>query len=388
MSSKPIKILHLIPTLTSGGAERQLVNVIRGTSPTLIDHVVCVINESDFFAPYVREAGYRVVDLNIPGKRPFLKTALAFRRIIAEEKPDIIHTRLYNASIGARLAVLSTGKIPMITSIELADYEPEIIRISNWNPYKVRGLKAIDKLTSLLTRPYYVPCSNFVRNSYRRNYGLDDSKTRVIYNSVDPEALTADPDAPERLRREVGLSPDAFIYLNVGRLDQQKNHRGLFEAFRRVAAELPDVFLLLAGVGGLEAELKKMAGDLGIADKVLFLGRRSDVGALLELADVFVFPSFFEGHPVALIEAMFKSLPSIASRIEVFEEVVTDRETGLLVDPSSADELSAAMIELYNNEPLRRSLGENARGQVEAKYTLAVLAAQWEDFYGRVKASG
>jgi glycosyltransferase involved in cell wall biosynthesis len=387
MSSKPIKILHLIPTLTSGGAERQLVNVVRGTSKELIDHVVCVINESDFFAPYIREAGYRVIDLNIPGKRPFLRTARAFRKIIAAEKPDIIHTRLYNASISARLAVLSGRAVPLITSLELGDYEPEIIRVSKWNPHKMRGLKAIDKITSLLTRPYYVPCSEFVRNSYRRNYGLDDEKTQVIYNSVDPQALAADAGAAARLRREFHLPEDAFIYLNVGRLDQQKNHRLLFEAFSRVAAGRPDAFLLLAGVGNLEAELKTVTADLGIDKQVMFLGRRNDIGALLELADVFVFPSLFEGHPVALIEAMFKSVPCIASRIEVFEEVVVDRETGLLIDPGSAAELKEAMLELYDNAGLRGSLGENACRQVKTKYTLEVIISQWEDFYGRVKTS-
>jgi glycosyltransferase involved in cell wall biosynthesis len=316
-----------------------------------------------------------------------LRTARAFRKIIAAEKPDIIHTRLYNASISARLAVLSGKAIPLITSLELGDYEPEIIRVSNWNPHKMRGLKAIDKITSLLTGPYYVPCSEFVRNSYRRNYGLDDGKTQVIYNSVDPRALAADAGAAARLRSEFDLPEDAFIYLNVGRLDQQKNHRLLFRAFSQVAAGHPDVFLLLAGVGNLEAELKTAAADLGIDKQVMFLGRRNDIGALLELADVFVFPSLFEGHPVALIEAMFKSAPCIASRIEVFEEVVIDGETGLLVDPGSADELKEAMLELYDNAGLRKSLGENACREVKTKYTLAVIIGQWEDFYGRVNAS-
>lgn len=384
MSPKPLKILHLIPTLTSGGAERQMVNVVRGTSREEFDHVVCVIGESDFFAPHLREAGYRVIDLDIPGKRPLVRTALKFRRIIAEEKPDVIHTRLYNASISARIAnLLSTGNTPMITSIELADYEPEIIRISKWNPYKVMGLKALDKITSALTGPFYVPCSNFVMNSYRRNFGIDESRTQVIYNAVDPAGLAASPGEKDEARRGLGLPGDAFIYLNVGRLDQQKNHRLLFEAFSQVTAELPNAFLLLAGTGALEEPLKKIATELGLDKKVLFLGRRNDVGALLELADVFVFPSLFEGHPVALIEAMFKSLPCIASRIEVFEEVVADGETGLLVDPHSVTELKKAMIELYENEGLRRSLGENAAREAEAKYTVAVTTRQWEEFYRR-----
>jgi glycosyltransferase involved in cell wall biosynthesis len=144
--------------------------------------------------------------------------------------------------------------------------------------------------------------------------------------------------------------------------------------------------LLLAGVGSLEKELKKLAEDLQIKEKTLFLGRRSDIGALLELANVFVFPSFFEGLPVALIEAMFKSLPCIASRIEVFEEVITDGETGLLINPVSAGELKDAMIRLYRNEAFRKSLGENAFRRVQVKFNASVTAKQWEDFYKKVKS--
>ena len=145
--------------------------------------------------------------------------------------------------------------------------------------------------------------------------------------------------------------------------------------------------MLLAGIGPLEKELKDLAESLKINEKTLFLGRRNDVGALLELADVFAFPSFFEGLPVALIEAMFKRLPCVASRIEVFEEVITDRETGLLVNPNSATELKDAMIELYRNADLRKSLGENAFREAKATYDIAVTARQWEKFYQKVKAS-
>jgi glycosyltransferase involved in cell wall biosynthesis len=386
MSLQPIKILHLIPTLLSGGAERQLANVVRGTSPGQFDHVVCVIDNAEFFGPGIRDAGYRVNEFKISEKRPFLRAASRFRAAINTEKPDIIHSRLYDANIAARLASFPGAGIPIITSLELADYEPEIIRIGGWNPHKVRGLKAIDKITASLARPYYVPCSYFVKNSYQRNFGIDEAKTQVIYNSVDPQLLSASEEDVKKIREELGLPPDAFIYLNVGRLDPQKNHKLLFQAFRKVANEVPQAYLLLAGVGRLEDELKKLALEIGIDKKTFFLGRRSDVGALLELADVFVFPSFFEGHPVALLEAMFKSLPSIASRIEVFEEVIDEGETGLLVDPDSADELTGAMVELYENGPLRKSLAEKALSEARAKYDISVIIKQWEGFYRKVNS--
>src|SRR5688572_26982261 len=152
MNMHPVKVLHLIPTLASGGAERQIVNLVSSTSGKIINHTVCVIGEADFFAPAIRKAGGKVVKLGISAKHPFFRAALKFRQVITEEKPDIIHSWLYDANISARLAVFFNIKMPIITSFQVADYEPEAARVANWNSQKVRGLKAIDKLTSVTTK--------------------------------------------------------------------------------------------------------------------------------------------------------------------------------------------------------------------------------------------
>lgn len=387
MSGQPIKVLHLIPTLSSGGAERQLVNLVSGTSDKIVNHVVCVISKAEFFAPIIRQAGHKVIELKISAKHPFLRAATKFRQIIREEKPDIIHSWLYDANISARLAKLLDRKTPLITSLQLPDYEPKFARIAGWNLQKVRVLKAIDKFTALIAQPYFVPCSHFVKNSYQKNYGIDERKTEVIYNSVNSDLLSVSEDDLKKLHEEFAFPSDAFVFLNVGRLDPQKNHKVMFEAFRHVLAEIPNSFLLLAGVGttATENDLKNLTEDLQISDKVYFLGRRNDVDALLEFADVFIFPSMFEGLGVALIEAMFKSLPCIVSRIEIFEEVITDGETGLMVEPTSPFELKDAMIKLYQDAELRRSLGEKGFQVAKAKFNVTATARQWEKFYQKVK---
>lgn len=380
----PIKVLHLIPTLSSGGAERQLVNLVRSTAKEKVDHVVCVINDADFFAGDIREAGYRVVELKIKEKRPFLRAARAFGKVMAVEDPDVVHSWLYDANISSRLAGFLNRGTPIITSLQLADYEPDGIRAAGWNPAKVRGLKFIDQITARFSRTHFVACSDFVNHSYKRHFGIDPNRIETIYNAVDIAALSTEDGADIRLREELRLPEDAFIYLNVGRLDPQKNHDLILDAFAQAKEIVPTAYLLLAGTGPLDTYLKKKAKDLGIEDRIFFLGRRSDVGALMEFADVFVFPSLFEGLPVALAEAMFKSLPCIASRIEVFEEVIEDRKTGLLVDPRSAEQLRDAMVELYGKPQLRKSLGENAHDRASKVFNAALTATQWEELYQRI----
>jgi glycosyltransferase involved in cell wall biosynthesis len=131
----------------------------------------------------------------------------------------------------------------------------------------------------------------------------------------------------------------------------------------------------------MEQELKDLAISLNINHRVRFLGRREDIGACLEMADVFVMPSLFEGHPLALVEAMFKKLPSVVSNIEVLREVLTDNENGLLFNPSEQKELVAAMIKLFRQPKLRERLGNQALLDAEQRFHIRIIAAEWEDFY-------
>lgn len=384
MRERAIKVLHLISSLASGGAERQLVNLVSSASKDNVEHVVCVIDEADFFGPAVSKSGCKLIELKISSKHPFFRAAMSFRRVIDHESPDILHSWLYDANISARLATLPLRTLPIITSLQLPDYEPEAARISNWDPRKVRALKAIDKFTASITRTHFVACSEFVRSSYRQHYGIAADKIEVIYNSVDPHHLECADDDVEDLRRELGLPPDAFVYLNVGRLDPQKNHPLMLEAFSRALHEVPNGYLLLVGAGPILDGLSALAQELEISERVLFLGRRHDIGALLELSDVFVFPSAFEGLGVALVEAMFKSRPSIASRIDVLEEIIADGENGLLIDQTSPGELANAMVKIYKEPALRQSLATNALRTAEIKFSVGVTTTHWERLYERI----
>jgi glycosyltransferase involved in cell wall biosynthesis len=386
MNPKPIHVLHLIPSLSSGGAERQLVNLVQSTSANKLSHTVCVIGGADFFGPQLVNAGFEVIDLGIFSKHPFFRTALQLRSIIKERRPDIVHTWLYDANIAGRMGNFVAGRLPTVTSLQLPDYDPEAIRSAGWNPLKSKCLKYLDRFTASFTKPYFVACSEFVHRSYITDYGIDENRIQVIYNSVKPDLLAVSPDEIKRLKNELALPPDAFIYLNVARLDPQKNHGVLFQAFKLLLPSVPNAYLLLAGVGGMDHELRKLAADLELSGRILFLGQRKDVAALMELADVFVFPSFFEGLPVALIEAMFKSLPCIVSRIAPCEEVVSNQKNGLVVDPHSVELWSAAMLELYENEALRGVLGSHALETVKETFGTEITARQWETAY--VNAAG
>jgi glycosyltransferase involved in cell wall biosynthesis len=382
----PIKVFHIIPTLSSGGAERQLADVVCGTSKDLFSHTVCAFRDSDFFGPQIENAGHKVIDLGLGGKRPWLKAASKINSIIGDNKPDIIHSRLYDGNIASRLVKLRNRKIPLINSLDAADYEPEVIKAANWPPAKIEMLRWIDKSLAMLTGPYFAACSQYVAQSHLKRVGIDPSRMSVIYNLVDPDALKCGPEEPGNIRRSLGIGETDLVYFNVGRVDPPKNQELLLRAFQQISSRVANAHLVILGTGILENSLKNLAVSLNIAERVHFLGRRKDVGAGLEMADVFVFPSLCEGLPLALLEAMAKGLPCIASDIGPHKEVINDGVSGLLVTTGSVEELADSMIRIYNDPGLRENLGKEARKKTEEKFFSSALIPQWESLYKNLSA--
>lgn len=379
-----IRILHLIPTLSSGGAERLLVDVVSNTSKEDFEHIICVIRGTDFFASRLHRSGYKIIPLNEFEKHPFLSASRKLRKIIGRYKPDIIQSWLFDANIIARLAIIGKRKPSLITSIHSPDYDAETIKAGNWSPYKIEILRLIDKITARITKPHFVCCSHFVADSCRKNLGVNPSDVSVIYNLVEPKNLSCQPDEPDSIRQSLGIPEDGFVYINVGRLDPPKGQAYLLKAFQRVLLQIPRAYLVLIGAGPSETDYRELAQSLKIEHRVYFLGRKKEIGAYLEMADVFVFPTLFEGFGIALVEAMAKKIPCIATRLDVIEEIIDDQVSGLLVPPRAEEDIAEAMIRLYEEPELAKSLAHEAFRKAENKFFSNVIIPQWNKFYSDV----
>ena len=380
------RILHVIQTLSRGGAERQLVDVAVNTDRREFENIVCYFRPPDAFAAELRQAGLEVIGLELPGWRHWLAAAIQLRRLIKAHRPQIIHTWMVDASISARLACLTMRGPRIITSLQNPGYEPEAIKAANWPPRKVQAVRRVDRLTARFTRDIFVACSQFVAQSTSKYLGVPPKRMRMIYNSVDAQTLDCSPDAPRQLRQELGIPNDGLVFVTIGRLGPEKGQANLLRAFRQVAAEVPGAYLALVGDGPLAPALRQLAAELGIEARVKFLGRRQDVGACLSMADVFVFPSLFEGFGIALAEAMFKGLPCIATRVGPLPELITDGQTGLLVAPGSVDELAGAMLALYRDPAQRGMLAEQGRQDAGRRFASNLIMRQWEALYRQVAA--
>jgi glycosyltransferase involved in cell wall biosynthesis len=179
----------------------------------------------------------------------------------------------------------------------------------------------------------------------------------------------------------------AFAWLAVGRLDVQKDYPNLLRAFTQVAQEREEAVLLIAGDGPLRPAMENLAHEMGLGERVRFLGIRRDVPALMNAADAFVLSSAWEGFGLVIAEALACKLPVVVTDSGGPREVVDNGRVGFLVPPRDPDALAQAMARLMNlPEAERRRMGELGREYVEANYSLDRVVDQWEALYTELLA--
>jgi glycosyltransferase involved in cell wall biosynthesis len=222
------------------------------------------------------------------------------------------------------------------------------------------GLMLADKVR----RADFVACASwFMRAQAMRVAAPRDwPRLHVVRCGIDPAAM---PQAAAE-------SDEAVKFVCVGRLSREKGQRGLLEAFAAVRDAIPRARLDLVGDGPLRAELEALARELDIAAAVRFHGALSEADTLARIAavDVLVLPSFMEGLPLVIMEAMALGRPVIASGVAGIPELVKHGDNGILVPPSNWSALGQAMIALARDGDERRRLGTAARAAVMDEFAI------------------
>jgi len=208
-------------------------------------------------------------------------------------------------------------------------------------------------------------------------------KFSVIPLGLDLSAFASVDSRPAELRAEMGITDDRVVLGFVGRIVPIKRVDLLLRAFARAHAGGAPVHLALVGDGETRPEFQRMAGELGVASAVSFLGYRRDLPEVAAAADVAILSSDNEGTPVWLIESAAAGRPAIATNVGGTAEVVTP-ETGILAPPDDEEALAEAITRLAGNPELRRGMGVRAREHVLARYSVDRLITDIDELYGEL----
>ncbi|GMQ26635.1 glycosyltransferase [Algoriphagus sp. oki45] len=369
-SGKP-SILYLLDTLQTGGAEKSLLEItcrfqnFRPVFVTLFD------GKHDLLFEY-EVAGLKVIRLGLQVSNRFSTIAKLVDEIIVQENAVIVHSTIFRSDMVSRKL---KAPIKIVNSLVNNSY-----RKRRYDGLKLKGklalfgVQLLDRLT-LSKVDLIIANSQVLVDSHRKTIGLDSEKAVVIHRGR---------PSPKMETNQIwkNNSENTATWISVGRLIERKGHKDLLKAFAQLLHSRPQDKLLIAGDGDFGFVLEKLIQDLGITDSVELLGTVKNVPELLSNADFFVFPSYFEGLPGALIEAMLAKIPIICSDIPENKECV-DEYMALFQRVGDSSDLLAQMekaISLTDWE----ARTQRAYDYAAKHFDIEKIAQQYEEVYQKL----
>jgi glycosyltransferase involved in cell wall biosynthesis len=321
LDSQPLDVVHVTETLAHGGAEQNLLSIIRRLPPERFRHHLVWLYDDEVLLESFRPHVTSLVPLHAKRGLGLAAVALRLANWLRHHRPNVVHTQLIRAEIVARVAAFIAGGLPVVTTWQNTFYDDHALGEFGNSRARRAFVRWLDRVTGRLDRGF-IAVSSHVAQHCSSQLGVPSERVRVIHNAIDPERCSSIPPADlSDLRTRLGLELGAPMLLSVGRLVAQKGHVDLIDCFPQVLAAAPKAILLIAGAGPLRADLQSRIDRAGLAGRIKLLGARRDVPALYQLADAFVFPSRYEGLSVALVEALVNGLPIICSDIPQNREV-------------------------------------------------------------------
>jgi glycosyltransferase involved in cell wall biosynthesis len=376
------KLLHVIDGLGTGGAERSLAELLPGLRRAGVTPIIaCLHRRVQGVQEEVIAGGF---DVRFLSGSPVSKAA-GLRRLITRERPDLIHTTIFAANILGRVASIGGGT-PVLTSLVNTPYAPIRLEDPRISPLALSATRLIDTFTARRFNDHFHAITEAVKRWAVETMHIEPTKITVVRRGRDPARL-GEPSLERRRdsRRMLGLREDDEVIVSVGRQEFQKGQRHLLEAVEGLARRRPNVRLVLAGRQGSSSPLlDRLIRNPLLAERVKVLGHRADVPDLLAAADVFAFPSLYEGLGGAVIEAMALGLPIVASDLPAVREIVEHGGNALLVRPGSPSQIVDATERLLDDLNKSTAYGNRSREIFLDRFTLEHSTAGMLRLYEQV----
>lgn len=352
-----IKVLHILPSLSLGGAERLVLDLLSNFSADIFSTQLLLFKDKGFFYQEAIDKKIEVVTLSKKSKFDpinFIKIYLAIKKF----SPDIVHTHL-GADVYGGLA----AKLAGVKNIVSTEHNVLANNTSCYNFIK----KIISKLFSRI-----IAVSSTIKEELSTKFNLSADKVILLRNGVDVDKFKA---------YKKNKISDKIIFGSIGRLSPQKNYSLLINAVAQIKGD--NFKFKIAGVGPLESELKQQIQTLGLLDKVELVGPITDVGNFLSQLDFFVLPSKWEGLGLVLLEAGLLGLPVLASSTGGILDIILDHETGILFKNNNCVDLVEKINYFLDpkNQSELKLLGVALSNLVSREFSIKNIANKYEALY-------
>jgi glycosyltransferase involved in cell wall biosynthesis len=361
-----VRILEVMATGTNGGAQEHVYSLVTRLDPARYDVRVVSLSHGSS----VRRLQRAGIDVTVIDELDDTLAVAAVAEAVATFEPEILHNHMYRAEVVGTRAALTLG--------ERGSKRPAVI--STVHSSRVRCSEDRQTLRRLTPRiDHLVVVSRAIEQKVREE-GRAGAAVSLIYNGVDLQRYNHQQPCCT-LHEEYGIPEHAQIVGVVARLEAEKGHRTLVDAWPDVLAAVPDAWLLIVGEGSERDSLEAETAALGIESRVVFTGRREDVPAVTAALDVSVLPSYREAQGLSVLEAMALSRPVVASNVGGIPEMIEDGVTGLLVPPNDHSALAAAIVRLLTDHPLADMIARRGHDMVHERFCIEKMVRSIEALY-------
>lgn len=369
-------MIHVIETMGIGGAEVALANVLPSLAALGRRQEVVALGYPVDLAPRLRDQGITTTLLDAPGYLGIPSAARKLARHATARGAVLLHAHLFNAELAAELAHIVRRDLPVVVTFHNMGYE-------DWPGVGLRGALRLwaHRAGSHLLMRRASAVSQPAADSYKKHLFL--SQVDVLPLPCPPSALARKATRTrDEIRAPYRLSPDDRLITFAGKLNHGKGHEVAFAAMPAVLARVPAAKLLVLGSGARDAELRALVDASTFRDRVIF----HEAVPNAELLDVFasselaILPSFTEGLPVVLLEAMSVGAAVVATTVGGIPELLADG-AGVTVPPGDAAALADAMTTLLTDEAARRALVDKGGARARDVYAPARVAERWHAFH-------
>lgn len=368
----PIRVGFVVHVMQVAGAEVLIEETIRRLGRAIEPTIFC-LDAVGTIGERLQAAGVPVVVLGRKKGRD-LRLAGRMAKEIADRRVQVVHAHQYTPFFYAALAKACSGGAFRLIQTEHGRHYPDIVSPMRRAVNRV----ALDGLADAINA-----CCEFSGKALSRIDGFTGNRVEVIDNGV--ELSRYDPTVdPLEAKRRLGWPVDRRTVVCVARFHPVKDHAMLVRGFALVAKRHADVDLMLAGEGERRPMLEALASELGVTDRIKFLGVRRDVPALLAAADLFALTSVSEAASLTLMEAMASARPSVVTNVGGNPELIRDGLDGLLVPRGDHVACANAMEQLLADPKRAKEMGLNARRRAEERFNLETTVQKYFDLYQRL----
>ncbi|MFH1677736.1 MAG: glycosyltransferase family 4 protein [Patescibacteria group bacterium] len=362
-----IKITQLNSHSGIGGGERVMFDIVKGLK---YNFKFSIMAPSGVFLEKYSQLEIEIEKLK---KQNFIKNIFQIKNFVKNKQPDIIHVHGTRAAFWARIAIIGLKKRPKIIYTLHGFHIIRKYFLIRWILLVIE--RFLNRWTDVL-----VCVSEADKNLVLKYKTISQDKIVVINNSIDIIKFQINQDLIESLKQKLSLE-NQFIITTIARLHPPKDILTILKAVKLLINKISDIKLLIVGDGPLRESLEQETKKLGLEQCVKFLGSREDVPVLINLSDIIVLSTKWEGLPLAPLEAGACKKSIIASDVEGVRETIINKKTGYLFQPGSEKDLAEKILKLAESKELRKKIGENAFKFISVNFDEKIMINKHQKLY-------